>query len=76
MKVYSITENGLAALRRWVTDLVEAPPRNEFVLKIYSPWLADLVDLRPRGSSAYWRMRRKEEPSKLEAEGCRPRQLR
>ena len=39
-KVYSITENGLAALRRWVTEPVEAPPRNEFVLKVYSLWLA------------------------------------
>jgi DNA-binding PadR family transcriptional regulator len=41
-KVYALTEAGLRALRRWATEPAQvAPARNEFVLKVYSLWLAD-----------------------------------
>jgi PadR family transcriptional regulator AphA len=41
-KVYTITETGLAALRRWATEPPEeAPARSELLLKAYTIWLAD-----------------------------------
>lgn len=41
-KVYQITESGLEALRRWVVEPPPAQPdRDEFMLKVYSIWLAD-----------------------------------
>jgi len=40
-KVYAITEVGLARLREWVTSPTTTPPdRDEFMLKVYSSWLA------------------------------------
>lgn len=41
-KVYSITETGLRALRAWVVGPVHMPAdRDEFMLKVFSIWLAD-----------------------------------
>jgi DNA-binding PadR family transcriptional regulator len=41
-KVYQITESGLETLRRWVVEPPPAQPdRDEFMLKVYSIWLAD-----------------------------------
>jgi len=41
-KVYTITEAGQEALRRWVTEPVEpAVVRDELLLKTFSLWLAD-----------------------------------
>ena len=41
-KVYSISDAGRQALRRWATEPAGVPAqRNEFVLKVYSLWLAD-----------------------------------
>jgi DNA-binding PadR family transcriptional regulator len=41
-KVYAITEAGRAALARWATEPMRMPPeRDEFLLKVYSLWLAD-----------------------------------
>lgn len=41
-KVYSITDEGLDALREWVVRPVEPPsPRDELVLKAYTLWAAD-----------------------------------
>jgi DNA-binding PadR family transcriptional regulator len=41
-KVYTITPAGLEALREWVTRPMRLPlDRDEFMLKIYSLWLAD-----------------------------------
>lgn len=41
-KVYQITPAGLDTLRRWTTQPARAQPdRDEFMLKIYSLWLAD-----------------------------------
>jgi PadR family transcriptional regulator AphA len=41
-KVYSLSEAGRQALRRWVTEPAGVPAqRNELVLKVYSLWLAD-----------------------------------
>ena len=41
-KVYSITETGREALRKWAVAPVEPEPsRNELLLKTYSLWLAD-----------------------------------
>lgn len=44
-KVYAATEEGLAALREWVTR-PPAPraPRDELLLKTYALWLADPVE--------------------------------
>ena len=41
-KVYTITEAGRAALLTWVTEPARLPPdRDEFMLKVYSLWLAN-----------------------------------
>ena len=41
-KVYTITREGLAAVRQWVTEPVALKPdRNELALKAYSVWLAE-----------------------------------
>jgi len=41
-KLYTITESGLQALRRWVGEPVGvAPERSELVLKAYAAWLAE-----------------------------------
>lgn len=41
-KIYSITPDGEAALRQWLTEpTAERPSRDELVLKAYSIWLAD-----------------------------------
>jgi DNA-binding PadR family transcriptional regulator len=41
-KVYTITESGSDALKRWVTAPVEPPVlRDEILLKTYSVWLAE-----------------------------------
>ncbi len=41
-KVYQITEAGRAELARWVTTPLPRPKdRDEFMLKVYSIWLAD-----------------------------------
>ena len=41
-KVYSVSEAGRQALRRWVTEPPAVPAqRNELVLKVYSLWLAE-----------------------------------
>lgn len=40
-KVYSISASGRAALLQWVTEPARLPPdRDEFMLKVYSLWLA------------------------------------
>ena len=44
-KVYALTERGREALRRWATEpATAAPSRDEFLLKVYSLWLADPED--------------------------------
>jgi DNA-binding PadR family transcriptional regulator len=41
-KVFSITEAGRAALRRWVTEPAPIPPdRSDLMVKAFSVWLAD-----------------------------------
>ncbi len=41
-KVYSVTPEGFAAIRAWVTAPMEVSPRrDELLLKAYSIWLAD-----------------------------------
>jgi DNA-binding PadR family transcriptional regulator len=41
-KIYTITEAGMTALRRWITSPIEVVPlREELVLKAYYLWLAD-----------------------------------
>ncbi|WP_204076930.1 PadR family transcriptional regulator [Planotetraspora phitsanulokensis] len=41
-KIYSITAEGLDALRKWVTEPPRPQPeRDELVLKTYAAWLAD-----------------------------------
>jgi DNA-binding PadR family transcriptional regulator len=41
-KVYDITEAGRAALAAWAAEPMRIPPeRDEFMLKVYSLWLAD-----------------------------------
>lgn len=41
-KVYDITESGRAALAAWAAEPMRIPPeRDEFMLKVFSLWLAD-----------------------------------
>jgi DNA-binding PadR family transcriptional regulator len=41
-KVYSITDAGRSALARWAAEPMAIPPdRDEFMLKVYSLWLAE-----------------------------------
>ncbi|TMR92955.1 PadR family transcriptional regulator [Nonomuraea basaltis] len=41
-KIYHLTADGLAALRKWVTEPArERPERDELVLKTYASWLAE-----------------------------------
>lgn len=65
-KVYQITDAGREALRRWVTEPAGVPAqRDEFVLKVYSLWLAEpaqaLAFVRERGSQHMERLERFEE---------------
>jgi DNA-binding PadR family transcriptional regulator len=61
-KVYQITEEGRAALRRWVTEPAGVPAsRNEFVLKVYSLWLAE-----PRQAVAFVRAREAQHRDRLD----------
>ena len=44
-KLYSITDKGLTALKRWVAEPpAEAPIRDELVLKTYSLWVIDRAE--------------------------------
>jgi DNA-binding PadR family transcriptional regulator len=61
-KVYQITDQGRAALQRWVTEPAGVPAsRNEFVLKVYSLWLAE-----PRQALAFVRTREAQHRERLE----------
>ncbi|HEX4814413.1 MAG TPA: helix-turn-helix transcriptional regulator [Nonomuraea sp.] len=41
-KVYRLTDDGMAALREWITEPPrERPERDELVLKTYASWLAE-----------------------------------
>jgi DNA-binding PadR family transcriptional regulator len=58
-KIYSVTREGLDALREWVTEPPRPQPeRDELVLKSYTAWLADPVTLREMFRTA---LRRHEE---------------
>lgn len=60
-KVYTITEEGQAALKGWVT-LTPAPPpeRNELLLKTYAIWLAA-----PEGAIELFRAQEREHAERL-----------
>jgi DNA-binding PadR family transcriptional regulator len=61
-KVYQITDEGRAALRRWVIEPAGVPAsRNEFVLKVYSLWLAE-----PRQALAFVRAREVQHRDRLD----------
>jgi DNA-binding PadR family transcriptional regulator len=61
-KVYQITDEGRATLRRWVTEPAGVPAsRNEFVLKVYSLWLAE-----PRQALAFVRAREAQHRDRLD----------
>jgi DNA-binding PadR family transcriptional regulator len=45
-KIYSLTDEGLTALRQWVVEPPQIrPERDEMVLKTYAAWLADPAEL-------------------------------
>ena len=61
-KVYQITDDGRTTLRRWVTEPAGVPAsRNEFVLKVYSLWLAE-----PRQALAFVRAREAQHRDRLD----------
>jgi PadR family transcriptional regulator AphA len=61
-KVYRISEAGRQALRHWVTEPAGVPAqRNEFVLKVYSLWLAE-----PRQALQFVRAREAQHRARLE----------